>query len=248
MRDSFVLLHGAWHGGWCWRDTAAALRSAGHRVTTPTLTGLGERSHQLGPQVTLETMIADLANHILWEELEGAILVGHSFGGAVVTGAADRVSGGLPGRLLGHLKGLIYLDALWLEDGEAIVDTMDPALVAAREAAAAAHDGGLSLPAPPPEAFGITDPEQQAWLQRRLTPHPLATYREKLRLQGPPGNGLPMHYVVCNAPPYETISPYAARAAAAGLVMHDLAAPHDAMVTHPKETADLLIACAAAMG
>lgn len=240
MGETFVLLHGAWHGGWCWRATAELLRAAGHRVTAPTLTGLGERCHLLGPDITLDTMIEDLVHHILWEELEGAVLVGHSFGGAVITGAADRIAA--------RLKGLVYLDALWLEGGEAIFDSMDPELVAARTAAAEAHDGGLSLPAPPPEAFGIVDPDGQAWLQRRLTPHPLATYRRPLRLKGPPAAGLPAHYVVCTAPRYAALAPHAERAAAGGLVMHELAGPHDVMVSHPQETADLLLTCAAAMG
>jgi hypothetical protein len=140
------------------------------------------------------------------------------------------------------------LDALWLEDGETIFDSLAPELVAAREAAAQAHDGGLSLPSPPPESYGIFEPAQQAWLRRRLTPQPLRTYRDKLRITAPPGNGLPAHYVVCHQPRYELLIPHAERAAAAGLVMHDMDGPHDVMVSHSKDTAEVLLRCAEMMG
>src|SRR5947208_2776826 len=106
---TYVLLHGAFHGAWCWRDVADRLRAAGHRVTTPTQTGLGERRHLLSAQITLDTFVEDLVEHLESEELEAAILVGHSFGGNAISGAADRV----PGRI----RHLVYLDAMILEDG-----------------------------------------------------------------------------------------------------------------------------------
>ena len=236
MGEIFVLVHGAWHGGWCWREVAGLLRDRGHAVTAPTLSGLGERCHLLSPEITLDTMVADIVNHIRWADLEGVSLVGHSFGGSVITGVADRI----PERL----KGVIYLDAVWLEHDQAIFETMPEDIVAARIAAAEAHDGGLSFPVPSAAAFGITDPRQEAFLKRHMTPHPLRAYSSKLSLSAPPTNGLPASYIVCTAPRYEMLARYARKAAAAGASMQELAAPHDCMVSHPQETADLLLRCA----
>ena len=100
---TFVLVHGAWHGGWCWREVAGRLQSAGHRVFAPTLTGLADRSHLLTRETGLETHILDIVNLLEWEELDDAVLCGHSYGGMVVTGAADRAAG--------RLRALVYLDA-----------------------------------------------------------------------------------------------------------------------------------------
>ena len=91
MSKTFVLLHGAWHGGWCWRFVADILRARGHEVTTPTQTGLGERRHLISAEITLQTFIDDLVNHVLAEDLNDVILVGHSFGGNAVSGAAEAI-------------------------------------------------------------------------------------------------------------------------------------------------------------
>jgi pimeloyl-ACP methyl ester carboxylesterase len=107
---TFVLVPGAWHGGWCWRDVAAMLRSAGHTVYTATQTGLGERSHLLSRNITVDTFVDDVANLIRWEQIEQVVLVGHSFGGLSISGVADR----MPERL----RQLVYLDSLILEDGQ----------------------------------------------------------------------------------------------------------------------------------
>src|SRR6266550_3724430 len=106
----FVLVHGSFHGGWCWQRVVPVLRAAGHGVYTPTLTGLGERVHLASPDVGLSTHIEDIVNFILWENLHDIVLVGHSYGGMVVTGVADRI----PGRI----KHLVYVDALLAENGE----------------------------------------------------------------------------------------------------------------------------------
>ncbi|MCB2107853.1 MAG: alpha/beta fold hydrolase, partial [Rhodobacteraceae bacterium] len=80
-RRTFVLVHGAWHGGWCWRYVAEILRAGGHTVFTPTLTGLGERVHLRAPEVDFETHVTDIMNVIEFEELDRFVLVGHSYGG-----------------------------------------------------------------------------------------------------------------------------------------------------------------------
>jgi len=115
---TYVLVHGAWHGGWCWRDVAALLRAQGHRVTTPTLTGLGERRHLMSRDITLDTFVADILNHIEAEELDDIILVGHSHAGIAISGVADRI----PERI----RHLVYLDAVILESGVTAFDMLPP--------------------------------------------------------------------------------------------------------------------------
>src|SRR6185437_2887529 len=109
--STYVLVHGAWHGGWCWKRVRKPLQAQGHEVFTPTLTGIGERSHLLSPQVNLETHIEDVVNLIRWEELSNVVLCGHSYGGAVISGVADRI----PERI----GALIYLDAFFSKTAEA---------------------------------------------------------------------------------------------------------------------------------
>ncbi len=104
--STFVLVHGAWHGGWCWKRVRGALQAQGHQVFTPTLTGVADRSHLLSREVNLETHITDVANLMLWEELSEVVLCGHSYGGAVISGVADRI----PDRI----SALVYLDAFVL--------------------------------------------------------------------------------------------------------------------------------------
>jgi pimeloyl-ACP methyl ester carboxylesterase len=140
-------VHGAWHGSWCWRRVAEALRAAGHVVFTPTLTGLGERAHLLQPGLTIEHFATDVANVIEAEGLQRVILVGHSFGGGPISVVADRKPEAL--------KRLIYLDALLLENGENVFSKLDPAIVAQRVKLAQETSEGLTIPPPPPEAFGV---------------------------------------------------------------------------------------------
>jgi len=109
---NFVLVHGAWHGGWCYRDTAAALRAAGHEVFTPTHTGVGERFHQSAENITLETHVRDVCGCIEWEELDDVVLVGHSYGGMVISGVADRMAE--------RVRALVFLDAFVPEHGDSL--------------------------------------------------------------------------------------------------------------------------------
>ena len=229
---TFVLVHGMWHGGWCWNGVADLLRSRGHRVTTPTLTGLGERAHLLSPDLTLDTFVTDVVQHLRYEELSDVVLVGHSFGGAPISGAADRARE--------RIAELIYLDAAVMEDGESRMSVSAPELTHERIEAAQESSGGLSLPAPPPAAFGVTDPADAAWLASLLTPHPFATLTTPLRLDRPCGNGLPAHYVTCTSPAYPPTAVTRDRARARGWPIWPLASGHDAMVITPLATADLL--------
>lgn len=212
---------------------ADLIREGGHRVTTPTMTGLGERRHLLSRSVDLGLMITDIVNHIVYEDLERVRLVGHSFGGPIITGVADRI----PERL----ADLTYLDSLWVEPGTALIDLLAADVSQARLAAAEAFDGGVSFPVPPPAAFGVEDPSGVDLLARRLTPHPVASYLSPLHLENPPTNGLPARYVVCVDPVYGPTAPSAAAAREAGLEMVELAGPHDVMVTDPRATAEVLM-------
>lgn len=181
---TFVLVHGAWHGGWCWREVADLLRSRGHRVFTPTQTGLGERRHLMSRDITLDTFIEDIANVLLLEDLHEVVLVGHSFGGIAITGVADR----MPERL----ARLIYLDSMLLAPGQSPFDTLEADVVEGRLKAAAESSGGLSLPPSSLKGLGIFREEDAAKVAGRLTPHPLSTYQSKLVLTNPPGNGVPL--------------------------------------------------------
>ena len=233
---TYVLLHGAWHGGWCWRAVADRLRAEGHRVFTPTQTGLGERKHLLSRDVTLDTFVADLANLLEAEELTEAILVGHSFGGLAVSGVADR----MPERV----RHLVYLDSLMLEGGQSPFGVLPAEVVETRRKQAAEQGGGLAIPAPAPAAFGIPDDHPGAeWVRRRLTPHPLGTYESTLRLENPVGNDRPRTYIVCTSPiyaPLEASRQWVRRQQGWG--WQEIATGHDAMVTAPDELARMLAA------
>jgi pimeloyl-ACP methyl ester carboxylesterase len=234
-RRSFVLVHGAWHGGWCWRDVADLLRAGGHRVTTPTQTGLGERRHLMSRDITLDTFVADILNHIEAEELEDVVLVGHSHAGGVISGVADRI----PARL----RQLVYLDAAIPERGRSAFGMLPEEIVAARRKLVAEQGQGVFIPAPPVTAFGIPeDHPQAAWVARRLTPHPVGTYESPLVLANPVGNGLPCTYIACTAPLYAPIeSTRRWVRQQAGWRWLEIASGHDAMVLHPAELSAMLM-------
>ncbi|MFT6775078.1 MAG: pimeloyl-ACP methyl ester carboxylesterase [Paracoccaceae bacterium] len=234
---TFTLLHGAYHGGWCWHAVASILRARGHAVTTPTQTGLGERRHLLSPAITLSTFADDLIEHLRAEDLTDTVLVGHSFGGCAIAKAAEVAHT--------RIARLVFLDAIVLHGDETPFDCFAPEVTAARTEQALAHDGGLSIPPPPPAAFGVTDPAMAAAIAPRLTPHPLRTYQTSLALQGPTGAGLPLCYVRCTDPSYPALDWALARAQAADWRIETLATGHDCMVTAPEATADLLEAEAA---
>jgi pimeloyl-ACP methyl ester carboxylesterase len=238
---TFVLMHGAWHGGWCWRYVADPLRAGGHRVFTPTQTGLGERKHLLTRGVTLETFIADLTNVLEAEDLEDVILVGHSFGGLAISGAADR----MPERI----RSLVYLDGAIPEGGQSAYGVLPAHVVAARRKLAAEQGDGLAIPAPPVAVFGIPeDHPNAAWVRRNLTPHPAETYESVLALQHPVGNGLPCIYIQSTAPAYaplEGVRQWVKRQQ--GWRWREIATGHDAMVTAPAEVTRMLLEIADAV-
>lgn len=229
---TFVLVHGVWHGGWCWSRLAGILTARGHRVSAITQTGLGERAHLLNADITLETFVEDIVQHMTFEDLSDVILVGHSFGGAPATGVADRV----PERI----AKLIYLDAIMLNSGETWFDLLPEELARDRAKLAEESSGGLSLPPAPVQSFGITEPEDIAFLEPRLTPHPFRTFTTGLTLSGPVGNGLPAAYIQCTQPAYPPAKIALERARQRSWPVAQIRTGHDAMVTAPQGLADLL--------
>lgn len=171
---TFVLVHGSWHGGWCWRRVANRLQARGFRVYTPTLTGLAERSHLLTPEVTLDTHVADLVNLFRWEELSGVTLVGHSFGGWTVTGAVEKV--------VSRVSSIVYLDAFLPEDGQRPLDLLQPAQRQEWTEAWARGEAGRSPPAA--ASFALTEPADVLWVDKQMTPNPLGAYMTRLQLTG----------------------------------------------------------------
>jgi pimeloyl-ACP methyl ester carboxylesterase len=232
-RDPFVLVHGAWHGGWCWVRVARLLRAAGHEVFTPSLTGLGERAHLLTDGVGPTTMVKDIVAVLENEELRDVVLVGHSFGALVALGVADRV----PHRL----RRVVLLDGLVVEPGTSGFDGVPPEVVEERVAAAEASPSGLAYGPPSATVFALTDPDDLAWVDRRLTPHPLRSYAEPFELREPLGNGVPITYICCTDPPHPTIRSGHAIVRREGWEWRELATGHDAMISAPEATAAELL-------
>ncbi|NYT44920.1 alpha/beta fold hydrolase [Pollutimonas thiosulfatoxidans] len=232
---TFVLVHGAWHGGWCWSRVAARLRNKGHEVYTPTLTGLGERSHLLGPDITLNTFVQDITNVLLWEDLHNVILVGHSFGGLVIAGVADQHAG--------RVQQLVFLDAFLLENGMATFDTLPADVVQKLRDAARQPDGSTPTLRPPrPASLALTEPADALFVQGRLTPHPLSTYESPLMLSHPLGNGLPATYLSCVNPAFPAVDDAKKWVRAnTSFSWMELDAGHDAMVSAAGVVADTLL-------
>ena len=242
---NFVLVHGAWHGGWCWRRVADALCAQGHRAFAPTLTGVGERAHLMSPLITLETHIADVANLIEAEELQDVVLAVHSYAGMIGTALADR----MPQRL----NNLVYVDAVVPRPGESWSSTHASATREARLAAAKASPD-YSFPAPDPVVFGLAA-EDHAWVQRRQTPHPGHTYQAPLQFDPKRVAGVPRTFVDCIQPRLGTIDSIRPRVRDAnfwdgawvgggGMRVVELATGHDPMVSAPQELSRLLVSCA----
>ena len=196
-KPHFLLIHGAWHGGWVWNEISEILNYQGYSVSTPTLTGLGEKKHLLSSKITIDTFIEDVVNHIIFENLNNIILVGHSFAGSVISGVADK--------LKDRIQKLIYFDAVILKDGQKPFDIAPKELVKQRIELAKRFGNGISIPAPSADAFGVFDVKKSLLLEEKLTPHPLSTYQSKLTIKNEIGNGIPLFYIFCNDPVYKSL-------------------------------------------
>ena len=243
---NFVLVHGAWHGGWCWRRVVQALMAEGHRAHAVTLTGVGERAHLMSPAITLETHIADVRLAIETEELDDVVLAVHSYAGMIGTAIADR----MPGRL----RHLVYVDAVVPKPGESWSSTHSSATREARLAAAQASPD-FSFPAPDPSVFGIQGPDAD-WVKRRQTPHPGHTYQAPLEFDPQRVAAVPRTFISCVRPALATIDSIRPRMAdgqfwdgawksGGGARVVELQTGHDPMVTMPQELTRILLDCAA---
>jgi pimeloyl-ACP methyl ester carboxylesterase len=242
---NYVLVHGAWHGGWCWRRVIDALQAEGHRAHAVTLTGVGERAHLMSSLITLETHIADVAGSIEAEELQDVVLAVHSYAGLIGTAIADR----MPQRL----RHLVYVDAVVPKPGESWSSTHASATREARLAAAQAS-ANYSFPAPDPAVFGLAA-EDHAWVQRRQTPHPGHTYQAPLQFDPKRVAAVPRTFIDCVQPRLGTIDSIRPRVRDAnfwdgawsgggGIRVVELQTGHDPMVSAPAELTRLLLACA----
>jgi len=236
---AFVLVHGAWGGAWIWRRVLTPLRAAGHEVHAVTLTGDGERAHLRRRDIGLQTHIADVLGLIEAEELDSIVLVGHSYGGQVITGVADR----LLARDASAIRQLVYVDAMVPLPGEGWGDKHDAAVVAARTATAQAND--FALPPPDPADFGL-DGANRDWLLRRQVSHPFGPYREPLPFDGDRWASVPRAFIDCTQPAYPTIAAMRERVRQMpGFEVLEMPTGHCPMVSEPQALVELLLRLAA---
>jgi pimeloyl-ACP methyl ester carboxylesterase len=238
---TFVLVHGGGHGGWCYQKVARLLRAEGHEVYTPTLTGLGERSHLVSPAVDLDVHVTDVVQLLHYEDLRHAILVGHSYGGMVITGVADRAAD--------RIGKLVFLDAANPGDGQSLVDVTGGMIETMTRGAGKTIDGVELVLFPgtdPLGYFGVTDPEDIAWMHDRLTPHPWKCFEQKLKLTNEDALwAIPQYHIVCEATLATRDAALVDPARAEGRLW-SIDTGHDLMITEPRLTTDALLEVAAA--
>jgi len=229
---TFVLVHGAWHGGWCWRRVADLLTARGHRVFAPTLTGVAERSHLASAGVNLSTHVDDVVNLLKWEELEDVVLCGHSYGGMVISGVAEKAPAGAIGSL-------VYLDAFLPDDGYSLLDYTN---VEGREGGPMVEEGeatGLVSPIPA-EVFAV-NANDRAWVDAQCTPHPYRTFTEKVRLAGARERIANKTYVLATGYPGLAFPMFAAKVKDdPAWRYHEVVCGHDVMLDAPERLAEIL--------
>jgi pimeloyl-ACP methyl ester carboxylesterase len=245
-KGTFVLVHPAWFGGWCWKKITPLLRADGYDLYTPTLTGLGERAHLARPEIGLGTHIADVVNLLKYEDLSDVVLVGNSSGGMVITGVADQ--------LPDAISHIVYLDAFVPQDGQALVDIIPPDRRPPMEALVQNEGQGWLLPrlAPQPwekfvpEAWRITDEADLRWVLPRLRPTPFGHFKEPVHRKNTAAEKQPRTYIRCVQWPNTVFDRYAQEAQKmAGWHYRELTTSHLPFITHPRELAEVLIEIAA---
>jgi pimeloyl-ACP methyl ester carboxylesterase len=236
---TFVLVHGGGHGGWCYNKIGPLLRAAGHLVFSPSLTGCGDRKHLVTADVGLDTHITDIVNLLEYDDLTDIILVGHSYGGMVITGVADRAAR--------RIRDLVYLDAAHPLDGESL-KMVAPEQIEPTYAGVRTHNGAEMVMWPMPGMsafFGIHDPADMAWTDAKLTPHPRKCFAEPLRLK----NGdAAMRVRRTNINCTESLRSSQSRGNSRqteGDRNYEIDTGHDLMITEPRAVADMLIEIAA---
>ena len=215
---TFVLVHGSWHGGWCWRKLTPELVKRGHAVHAPTLSGMGERFHNATPEMGLSVHIQDVTDLLEFEDLEDVVLVGHSYGGMVITGVAERSK---------RVGKLVYFDGIVPENGQSVFSMM----VGMEDQFRASADAKGFVPPWGPEDFGVTNRKDIEWMKPRLTPMPILTHSEKLDAPKMKAKLLPRYSVHCTR---FGLGGFAEKIRAEGGTVFELDSGHDAMVTEPE--------------
>jgi pimeloyl-ACP methyl ester carboxylesterase len=231
MASTFVLVHGAWHGGWCWQRVAERLRGGGNQVFTPTLTGLGERSHLLRAGIDLKTHIADVVNVMQWERLTDVVLCGHSYGGFVISGVAEAMTSAI--------GSIVFLDGFMPRNGEAVRDLTGAAVQEA--IAAALQRGDFAIPPRSAEAFGVNTADR-AWVDSLCVGQPIGTFTDQIVLSGARDRVRRKSYI--RAKSYA--NPGFDRALAAvksdpSWRTYEVACGHDVMVDDPERLTEILL-------
>jgi pimeloyl-ACP methyl ester carboxylesterase len=231
---TYVLVHGGGHGGWCYAKVRRVLESAGHEVFAPSLTGLAERSGALSPDVDLEFHIDDVMQLLHYWDLHDVVLVGHSYGGMVITGVGDRAAG--------RIGKLVYLDAANPKNGQSLIDVAGPMIEMTRPAGTVVNGVELVLlPVPGAAAFyGVEDPDDLAWMDARLTGHPWKCFAQKLRLTNEDALwAIPQFHIVCDSTIATRDSRIIGKARAEGRLWH-VDTGHDLMITEAQFVAGAL--------
>lgn len=233
-KSSFLLVHGAWHGSWCYRRVADLLREQGHKVTTVTLSGLAERSNTRSLAIGLRTHVQDVINVANWEDLDDFVLVGHSYGGMVITGATEELER--------RIKSIVYLDAFIPASGKSMFDVLGEAS-RTRIESQAKQSGGF-IPPVPAKVFAVEE-ANQAWVDSKCTPQSLATFSEPLP-RAEAFERIPKKlYVRATRFPSPSFDGFAASLKdKPGWVVKEIDVGHDMMVDRPALTAELLVAAA----
>lgn len=231
---TLLLIHGAWHGGWCWERIVPLLESENITVYAPSLIGQGERAHEVTRETGLFTHIDQVVGMIKKNNLTDVVLVGHSYGGMVISGVAEKVPG--------LIKRLVYLDALVPTDGQCEYDMASED--SRKHDDDNAIDGWLNAPAEP-EVMGVVDPNDIIWVRQNLVPIPQKCFTERLPMKSVEAKKIPRTYIQTSG--FDSISAMAQRSESLGWDVYrmDPSAGHDAMVTRPKELSELLLRCVA---
>jgi pimeloyl-ACP methyl ester carboxylesterase len=222
VKSTFVLVHGAWHGGWCWQRVARILQRAGHTVLAPTLSGVGERSHLAGLEINLTTHVLDIVNEVRWKDLSNIVLCGHSYGGMVITGAAEHI----PERI----ASIVYLDAFVPKHLGSLNDmTGNQRPVTGMIAPIAA------------EQFNVNAADR-AWVDSKLTPQAAACFAEKLSLTGAAYKVPKKAYIWARLHPSPVFQSTCEELSnTEGWKTYAVDCGHDAMIDRPAELAELLM-------
>jgi pimeloyl-ACP methyl ester carboxylesterase len=230
---TFVLVHGAWHGRWCWKRVRKALQARGHDVFTPTLTGVGERSHLLSQQVNLDTHISDVENLMRWEDLSDVVLCGHSYGGCVIGGVADHV----PERI----RALVYLDAFVLESGENLAQHIPESQYRQLLEGVQAIGEGWKVPPIPAEVFNVNAADRE-WVNRQCTMQPLDTFEQRIQVSGDARKIAHVTFVLATGfVEGSPFPPFYEKAKAQGWKTMTVPCGHDVMLDLPDELTGILV-------